>query len=174
MTTSLGNRDYEVSIQPFPTIQKNALRALRPQQNRLIVSDAAQTATSNTTLTASDTFVFPDLVPGQYILRASLALSINTAAHNLKFDFGGGTASATAVGRTFLGITAAAGTQTGITALTTLTDGSTTTSWTSFDAWLTIVVTSAGSIALRYAQSASGATASTISAGSYMELLRVT
>lgn len=168
------------------TLQRQMLnRAFAPAQQRAIeynlipepaavISTAAQTYNANATLAASTELFWSQIDPGWYLLRGGLALAIANAAHNIKFDFAGGTITASnVVGRSTFNITAASGKETALTALNTASDGSTSTAWTSCDIWLTFQTVTPGSFAMQFAQSASGASNSVVSAGSYLELIRL-
>lgn len=174
-TQSISPKTYGITLnKAFPPGQIRALRGIMAPETQICVSSAIQTANASVVATASTELFIPDLTQGVYVVEAYLALAVANAAHNIAYDFGGGTCTATAVGRSELQITAVASDRTSLAALTTLTDGGTTSAWTGAWSWLTVTVTAPGSLVLRYRQSVSGASASSISVGSILMATKVT
>lgn len=106
-----------------------------------------------------------------YAVHGYIRLSIANAAHNIKLDFDGGSCTATLVDMSAR-FSLANGTEalTNLTALATDADGSTANAWVLLEIDGILRVNAGGTLILRGAQSASGASASVIKAGSFITL----
>ena len=166
---------FQSALNVFPPTQRHALHRAMTKQ-AIVTSRSAATAISSTTLTPHTELVL-DLLGGRYVLRGMLYLSIGAAANNIKLDLNGGTITnasglaSTVAGLARLSLANGTESQVALTALNTLIDGSTTNAWICCELDATLVLDGPGTIALQYAQSASGATNSTISAGSFIHAI---
>ena len=158
----------------FPPAQIKAIKEATCQP-LVAYSAALQTSNADTTLTAHDELVVWLEHNKTYKVRVYLPLAIANASHNIKFDLAGGTATVSYIrGFSNLYDSGAATTlATSLTALNTLTDGATTTQWTDAVIEATLKVSQAGSIAVQSAQSASGASDSSIAIGAYIEAIEI-
>lgn len=160
-------RDRQQALNPsFPNTQRHGFN-LALTKHMTTWSTSTLTATqSSTTLAPIEPIGFriDDFQPNTtHVITGNWNLSIANAAHNIKFDLNGGTMTALSVAGTAK-FTLANGTNlvVPITALNTSVDGSTTNAWIAIEWNLLLVVATPGSLVPQFAQSASGASNSSI------------
>jgi len=161
----------------FPPTQRKELRRAFGT-TMACTQDADDTATqSSTTLAAASEMYLNDMQVGTWLIVGSLTLTIANAAHNIKFDFNGGTitnaAGATAIGGGNFYLANGTSIAPAISALNTSLDGSTSNAWIRFDFQFVLSTPVPGNLVLQRAQSASGASNSVIKAGSIMVARRL-
>lgn len=130
---------------------------------------ATNTATqSSTTLAAmsSDLWIDDFQANTAHAIDGYWNLSVANAAHNIKFDFNGGTLTATSVsGWAQFALANGTSLVVPVTALNTAISGAATNAWVAVEFHLLLVVATPGSLIPQFAQAASGATDSSVTAG---------
>lgn len=152
----------------FPPGPANAINLAMTKHITTMLPAATTATQSSTTLAAIDAvnFRLDDFqAGGTHVIEGQWNLSIAAAGDNIKFDFNGGTATATSVAG-FARFSLANGTNlvVPVTALNTAINGATTNAWIAVEFYLTVVIATPGSIVPQFAQSVSGASNSTVSA----------
>jgi hypothetical protein len=152
----------------FTTFQQNALNLamVKHMTARLTATNTATQSSTTLAAVSSDLWLDDYQANSAQVLTGALTLSIANAAHNIKFDLAGGTMTAASVSG-FARFSLANGTAllVPITALNTSIDGSTTNAWIAIEFNVLIVTATPGSLIPQFAQSASGATNSSITGG---------
>lgn len=140
------------------------LDAINPLLSSVLAADSTH-AQSNTTLAAVPELSVTLRAGKTYIVRAVLFTTAN-ASHGNKVDLGGGTATVTSFRGVASIFTASAVAKTRLTAITTSAGNNADNVMVQIEA--RIVVNAAGSLTVRHAQNTSGASNSTIFAGSFI------
>ncbi len=157
------------ALNVLPTVQHYAL--VRTNSDWINVALRTAITATTTTLAPVSEFTFTVEAGHEYQLQARLLLT-GDATGGTKFDFAGGSATATGVnGNAILEIAAGSGLVVPITALNTSIGAAA--AHLAGDFWLTFTATSTGTIALQFAQTAANAS-SILRAGSQLTVIDTT
>lgn len=151
----------------------NAILGPQIQHEEIVMLSAAQSVTNSTTFVPITGFSFRLLGGGKYIINAYLPGTANVGG-GLKLQLGA-TQGLTATTVSATGQNYNAATLNAVTTVTALNSafGAATAVFTLADVFASIIVNAEGVLTLDFAQNASNAGATTLSAGSYMSVQRV-